>query len=83
MKHVGKPYDYTALIKHQVIFQVARWFGLEKWIGRTNKTGADNKIYCSELIAIAYGFDRWWTYTASDLLTHKHVIIYNSITALE
>jgi uncharacterized protein YycO len=74
--HLGKPYDFTALINHQVVFQVARWFGNRKWIGRTNKSGADEQIYCSELIAIAYNFEKWWTYTAEDLRHENHQVIY-------
>lgn len=72
----GRPYDFTALIRHQVVYQVCRWFGKEKWIGRTDENKASKKLYCSEHVSLIWGIGQWWTKTTPDILEHEHRNIY-------
>lgn len=46
---LGKPYDYAALLWHQLIFKLS---GRRKWVGR--KHTAYLKLNCSELVAYCY-----------------------------
>lgn len=81
LSYLGTPYDYTSLFIHQLKFQIARWFSLEspKWYGRTDKTGAEKKLYCSELAALVYDWPKWYTYTTADVMEEPHVTIYQSL----
>jgi hypothetical protein len=77
MEHLGKPYDYAALFFHQLAFQVYRWFGVDRWLGKKS-LDASKHVYCSELVAYVYDIARWWTLTPADLDQIDHETVLTS-----
>lgn len=62
----GKPYDYSALLFHQLLFQTTHI-----WLGR-NGGRAKGKLYCSEFVAYLYRnevpyFAEYWKITPADI----------------
>lgn len=76
---VGAKYDYTSLLKHQVIRQIYRWFEIDIWTGRHKGTKASVKFYCSEHSGYCRHLPDWWKLTTADLLELPHEVIQHDI----
>lgn len=66
---LGRKYDLLTLLVYQPLYRITG-----RWVGSTQDKIACRQFVCTEYVAWAHNLDRWWLYSAKELIEHPEFI---------
>jgi hypothetical protein len=60
---LGEKYGFSTLLFYQLFYRITG-----KWIGRAKEAAEKDGMVCSEYVAWCFNLNKWWLYSAKELL---------------